>query len=79
MSLSVLQLRRFLRAIGQPTAGLKPVLTARLEKAQSNGTLKAYVDGARKQPREAVECGEFLRSLFATFATTAAQYVSERI
>lgn len=56
--MSVLQLRRFLRVIGQPTAGLKPVLTARLETALSSGAVKAFVDSAGAQPRAAVECGE---------------------
>lgn len=56
--MSVLQLRRFLRAIGQPTSGLKPVLSARLEKAVASGAVKTFVDTARAQPRAAVECGE---------------------
>lgn len=56
--MSVLQLRRFLRAVGQPTAGLKPALTARLEHAMSSGAVKAFVDGARAQPCGEVECGE---------------------
>lgn len=56
--MSVLQLRRFLRAMGQPTSGLKPVLSARLEKAVASGAVKAFVDTARAQPRAAVECGE---------------------
>lgn len=56
--MSVLQLRRFLRAVGQPTVGLKPALTARLEHALSSGAVKAFVDSARAQPRAEVECGE---------------------
>lgn len=57
--MSVLQLRRFLRAMGQPTVGLKPVLSARLEKAVSSGALKSYVANLKEKPREAVDCGEF--------------------
>lgn len=57
--MSVLQLRRFLRAVGQPTVGLKPELNARLEKVIFSGALKTYVDGMKERPREAVECGEF--------------------
>lgn len=56
--MSVLQLRRFLRAVGQPTVGLKPALTARLERALSSGAVEAFVDSARAQPRAGVECGE---------------------
>lgn len=51
-------MRRFLRAIGQPTVGLKPVLTARLENAVSSGAVKSFVDGTKEKPVEAVECGE---------------------
>lgn len=58
--MSVLQLRRFLRAVGQPTVGLKPALAARLEDAVSSGAVKAFVDSARAQPRAEVECGEQL-------------------
>lgn len=62
--LSVLQLRRFLRAIGQPTVGLKPALTARLEEALSSGAVKAYVDGTEERQREVVECGKDIRAYF---------------
>lgn len=56
--MNVLQLRRMLRAIGQPTVGLKPVLVARLDKAVSSGIVESYVQGAKSQPRDVVQCGE---------------------
>lgn len=58
--MSVLQLRRFLRTIGQPTDGLKPALTARVDNAVSSGVVKSFVDNMKEKPREAVECGKFL-------------------
>ncbi|CAN0356346.1 unnamed protein product, partial [Ectocarpus sp. 12 AP-2014] len=66
--MSVLQLRRFLRAIGQPTSGLKPVLSARLEKAVASGAVKTFVDTARAQPRAAVECAGERRKTDALLA-----------
>ncbi|CAM9972248.1 unnamed protein product, partial [Scytosiphon promiscuus] len=54
--MSVLQLRRLLRAVGQPTAGMKPTLAARLENAVSSGAVKAFVDRAKTEPRAAVKC-----------------------
>ncbi|CAM9832628.1 unnamed protein product, partial [Ectocarpus fasciculatus] len=66
--MSVLQLRRFLRAIGQPTSGLKPVLSARLEKAVASGAVKTFVDSARAQPRAAVECAGERRKTDAMLA-----------
>ncbi|CAM9898903.1 unnamed protein product, partial [Ectocarpus sp. 6 AP-2014] len=66
--MSVLQLRRFLRAIGQPTSGLKPVLSARLEKAVASGAVKTFVDTARAQPRAAVECAGERRKTDAMLA-----------
>lgn len=56
--MNVLQLRRMLRAIGQPTVGLKPVLVARLDKAVSSGIVGSYVQGAKSQPRDVVQCGK---------------------
>lgn len=56
--MSVLQLRRLLRAVGQPTAGMKPALAARLEDAVSSGALKDFVDNTKTEPRAAVKCGE---------------------
>ena len=56
--MSVLQLRRFLRAIGQPTMGLKPALTARVEKAVSSGAVQAYIDRTKGKPLGQVECGK---------------------
>ena len=56
--MSVLQLRRFLRAIGQPTVGLKSTLTARVEKAVSSGAVQAYVDSNKGKPLGQVECGK---------------------
>ncbi|CAN0446706.1 unnamed protein product, partial [Ectocarpus sp. 12 AP-2014] len=66
--MSVLQLRRFLRAIGQPTSGLKPVLSARLEKAVASGAVKTFADTARAQPRAAVECAGERRKTDAMLA-----------
>ncbi|CAM9636661.1 unnamed protein product, partial [Laminaria digitata] len=56
LGMSVLQLRRFLRAIGQSTVGLKPALTARVEKAVSSGAVQAYVDSTKGKPLGQVEC-----------------------
>ncbi|CAN0248844.1 unnamed protein product, partial [Ascophyllum nodosum] len=46
-TMSVLQLRRFLRAIGEPTVGLKPALTARVDVAISSGAVRAFVESSK--------------------------------
>lgn len=65
--MSVLQLRRFLRAIGQSTVGLKSVLTSRVEKAVSSGAVQAYVDKTKGKPQGAVECGKYMYFVSAEY------------
>lgn len=62
LGMSVLQLRRFLRAIGQSTVGLKSALTARVEKAVSSGAVQAYVDNTKGKPLGQIECGKCSRT-----------------
>ena len=57
--MSVLQLRRFLRAIGKPTVGLKPALTARVDVAISSGTVRAFVESSKgRKVDDSIVCGE---------------------
>ncbi|CAM9385248.1 unnamed protein product, partial [Ascophyllum nodosum] len=48
-TMSVLQLRRLLRAIGKPTVGLKPALTARVDVAISSGAVRAFVESSKER------------------------------
>lgn len=58
--MGVLQLRRFLRAIGQPTVGLKPALTSRLNQAISSGVVKSFVESSKEwKADESIVCGEY--------------------
>lgn len=59
-SMSVLQLRRFLRAIGQPTVGIKSVLINRLNEAASSGVVKTFVESSKGwKTDESILCGEY--------------------
>ncbi|CAM9287776.1 unnamed protein product, partial [Choristocarpus tenellus] len=67
-TLGLLQLRRLLRAIGEPTVGLKPVLIARLGEAVSNGLVHSYVEKMKAVSSNSFKCVVELRKAKAALS-----------
>lgn len=70
-ALSVLQLRRLLRALGLETAGLRAELEQRVRRARASGLLLRFAEGQKRAAPAAaapsgsgsVQCGELVPSM----------------